>query len=75
MAFGPVMQLAVNQLCIELAPLERDTMHSFIRGGMQHHTVTRYMGRRTAPVLEDELEWFDRIREEKDSLIWGIWLI
>jgi RimJ/RimL family protein N-acetyltransferase len=76
MAFGSVMQMKVGELKIELAPLHKEAMKEFVTaGGMQHHSVTRYLGRRTAPVLEDEQDWFDRVREEKDSLIWGIWLI
>lgn len=76
MAFGPIMQLKIGELLIELAPLNGDVMREFVTdGGMQHHGVTRYMGRRTAPALEDELEWYERVRTEKDSLIWGIWLI
>lgn len=76
MAFGPVMQLHVDGLDIELAPLSRDVMGEFIAyGGMQHHSITRYLGRRTAPVLQDEEEWFDRVRAETDSLLWGIWVV
>lgn len=79
MAFGPIMRFAVGELTIELAPLTRESMGEFIDlahgGGMQRHTVTRYLGRRNAPVLEDEYEWFDKARQEKNSLIWGIWVV
>lgn len=79
MAFGPIMRFAVGELTIELAPLTRESMGEFIDlahgGGMQRHTVTRYLGRHNAPVLEDEYEWFDKARQEKDSLIWGIWVV
>ena len=73
MAFGPIMQMKVGELDIELAPLNRDVMGEFVSPGMQHFSVTRYLGRRTAPVLEDEHEWFDDVRARKDSLLWGIW--
>ncbi len=79
MAFGPIMRFTIGELRIELAPLTKEAMGEFINldhgGGMQSHTINRYMGRDSAPVLEDEERWFDRIREEKDSLIWGIWVI
>ena len=83
MAFGPIMRFAVERddeaLTIELAPLTKEAMAEFIDakhgGGMQRFTVGRYMGRGGAPVLEDEHEWYERVRQEKDSLIWGIWVI
>lgn len=79
MAFGPIMRFMVGDLTIELAPLTRESMGEFIDlahgGGMQRHSVTRYLGRHNAPVPEDEYEWFDKARQEKDSLIWGIWVV
>lgn len=79
MAFGPIMRFTVGELAIELAPLTRESMSEFVDiahgGGMQRHTVTRYLGRRNAPVLDDEHEWFDKARREEDTLIWGIWVV
>lgn len=79
MAFGPIMRFTVGDLDIELAPLTRDSMSEFVNldhgGGMQRHQVTRHLGRRQAPTVEDEHEWFDRARADKDTLIWGIWVI
>ncbi len=79
MAFGPIMQFKVGELDIELAPLTRDSMSEFVNldhgGGMQRHQVTRYLGRRQAPTVEDEHEWFDRTRATKDNLVWGIWVV
>ncbi|HMI09259.1 MAG TPA: GNAT family N-acetyltransferase [Candidatus Saccharimonadales bacterium] len=75
MAFGPIMQLQVGDLKVELAPLTKDNMPEFINPGMQQASVTRYLSRRSAPVLEDEQEWFERIREEKESLTWGIYVV
>ncbi|HMS93322.1 MAG TPA: GNAT family N-acetyltransferase [Candidatus Saccharibacteria bacterium] len=79
MAFGPIMRFKVNDLDIELAPLTRESMGEFINlshgGGMQRHSVTRYLGRHQAPTVEDEHEWFDRARAAKDTLVWGIWVI
>ena len=83
MAFGPIMRFTVEgktgSLHVELAPLTRESMSEFVDiahgGGMQRHTVTRYLGRRNAPVLEDEYEWFDKTRADSTSLCWGIWVV
>lgn len=79
MAFGPIMRFKVDELDIELAPLTRDSMSEFVNlthgGGMQRHQVTRYLGRRQAPTVDDEHEWFDKARADRTSLIWGIWVI
>ncbi len=79
MAFGPIMRFVVDELQVELAPLTRESMSEFVAydhgGGMQRHSVTRYLGRRLAPVLEDEHEWFDKVRADQSSVIWGIWVV
>ncbi len=79
MAFGPIMKVRTGELSFELAPLTRDSMCEFVNidhgGGMQRHSVTKYLGRNLAPVLEDEYEWFDRVRASKDDIVWGIWLV
>lgn len=79
MAFGPIMRFTVGELRIELAPLTRESMSEFVEhahgGGMQRNSVTRYLGRQSAPVLEDEYEWFDKVRADKTSLVWGIWVV
>ncbi len=79
MAFGPIMRLKVGELNIELAPLTRESMSEFVGhthgGGVQRHTVTRYLGMRLAPVLEDETEWFDKTRQDTKSIVWGIWIV
>ncbi len=78
MAFGPIMRFKVGDLTIELAPLIKEEMGQFVNlehgGGMQRHVVTRYLGRQTAPVLEDEYDWFEKVRASTD-IIWGIWLV
>jgi Acetyltransferases, including N-acetylases of ribosomal proteins len=79
MAFGPIMRLTIDGLRIELAPITKDVVGEFVNlehgGGMQQRSVTQYLGSTSAPVLEDELEWFDKARAAKDSLLWGIWVI
>lgn len=75
MAFGPIMRFSVGELQIELAPLTKEVMSEFINPGMQQASITRYLTRRAAPVLEDELEWFEKTRTSKDNLVWGIWIV
>lgn len=79
MSFGPIMQFKVGELRIELAPLTRESMSEFVslehEGGIQRHSVHRYLGMSAAPVLEDEQAWYDKVREAKTSLVWGIWVV
>jgi hypothetical protein len=64
-----------SSLTIELAPFTKDEAQSFIKdGGMQLHSVTRYMGVRQAFTAEDEEYWYDQIRKRTDGYTWGIWL-
>lgn len=74
MAFGPRMRLAVDDLIIELSPLTKESMGEFVEG-MQQVNVTKYLGRQFAPTLEDEHEWYDKVRADTTRLIWGIWVI
>lgn len=75
MAFGPIMRLAVGELDIELGPIAKSDMKAYVSPGMQLASITKYLERRSAPVLEDEEEWFDHIRQQKDALTWGIYLL
>lgn len=79
MAFGPIIRFSVGELNVELAPLTKEAMSEFVNlehgGGLQRRSVTRYMGMDSAPVAEDEQEWFEKTRTAKDTLIWGIWLV
>lgn len=74
MAFGPIMRLRAGEIEIELAPLARDDMPHFINPGMQEYEVTKYLTA-AAKVLEDEYDWYEKVRKDKTSLIWGIWVI
>lgn len=73
MAFGQIMRLKVGELDIELAPLSREVMAEFISPGLQQHSVTRYMLLSTAPVLEDEYEWYEKLRTSTTDIVWGIY--
>jgi RimJ/RimL family protein N-acetyltransferase len=75
MAFGPIMQLKVGDLTIELAPITKESLVEFVSPGFQQASVTRYLDRHNAPTVEDEVEWYDKARATKDSLVWGIWNI
>lgn len=76
--FGPIMRFKVEKsgLTIELAPLKRTDMPAFVEdGGMQSYEVLKFLGRTTAAVLEDEYEWFDKVRKDEGDLVWGIYVI
>jgi len=75
MSFGSIMRFKVGELSIELAPLSKETMGEFVSPGMQQFEVRKYTNSHNALVLEDELSWFDKVRTDKTSLTWGIWLI
>ena len=81
MSFGPIMRFTVPKsgLKVELAPLTSESVQENINyehsGGMQRHSVTRYLGMSTAPTAEDEQEWFDKVRKDPHKLVWGIWLL
>lgn len=74
MAFGSIMRVAVGELTIELAPLNRDVMGEFIRPGMQSGVITKYLETK-AKVLEDEYEWYEKVRTDDTSRTWGIWVV
>ena len=71
---GPIMQVTVSDaLTIRLAPFAREDMGAFIQnGGMQSHTVLRYLSG-IVQTLESEQEWYDKMRVDKTTLVWGIW--
>ena len=81
MSFGPIMRFTVPKsgLKIELAPLTSQSVQENINyehgDGMQRHSVTRYLGMKTAPTAEDEQQWFDKVRKDPNKLAWGIWLL
>src|SRR5690606_32084753 len=79
MAFGPIMKFTVNGLRIELAPLTKEAALEMVNiehgGGMQRHSIFRYLGRSTALVAEDETDWYERTRTKDSRIVWGIWLV
>lgn len=82
MGFGPQLEVKVPQkdgkkLVVLLAPHTKEAMPAFVQdGGMQHYSVARYLAsRRNVPVLEDELEWFEKTRASETSVVWGVWVI
>lgn len=75
MAFGPIMQFEVDGLHIELAPFTKDSMKEFVNPGMQQYSVLRYLGLSTANTVEDEEEWYDKMRKDDKRLVWGIWVV
>lgn len=79
MAFGSIMRFNVGELRIELAPLTKDSVAEFVSlehdGGLQRHSVSKFLGLAQAPTLEDEHDWYDKAHTDSTSLVWGIWLV
>lgn len=75
---GQPMQVRVNgSLTVKLAPFSKDDAQQLItngNGGMQLHSVTRYMSSRRAFTAEDERDWYDRIAADSKKWHWGIWI-
>lgn len=75
---GQPMRVRVSQsLTVDLAPFTKDQAQQLIAGdgGIQLHSVTRYMSTRQAFTAEDEASWYDTIRQRKDGITWGIWVM
>jgi RimJ/RimL family protein N-acetyltransferase len=75
MSFGSIMRFKVGELSIELAPFPKESLADFVSPGLQQEGVRKYLGRPSAPVLEDEFDWYEKVRLNKNSLVWGIWVI
>ena len=74
MAFGAIMNISDGGRTISLAPFTREESLEFISPGMQQLKVTKYLSRHTAPVQDDEYEWYDKVRKASDQIVWGIWI-
>lgn len=63
-------------LSVDLAPFTKDEAQLLIEnGGIQLHSITRYMSVRQAFTSEDEHAWYEHVRTRKDGYTWGIWVI
>ena len=72
---GQPMSVKIDsRLTIKLGPFTKDDMSRFIEnGGMQNHSITRYLGTHQALTIEDEHAWYDKVRADQASRVWGIW--
>ena len=72
---GQIMEMKTKDgLKIRLASFSKEDAQAFITdGGMQQRSVTRYVSSPSAPTIEDEHAWYDKIRDDKRSIVWGIW--
>mgnify|MGYP000960669615 CR=1 FL=1 len=75
MSFGPIMRFKVDELHIELSPLNKETVGEFVNPGMQQRSITQYIEMNFAPVFEDEIDWYEKTRTDRSCLVWGIWVI
>jgi RimJ/RimL family protein N-acetyltransferase len=75
MSFGSIMRFRVAELSIELAPLNKEVMAEFVSPGMQQFEVRKYTSSHNTPVLEDEASYYEKLRTNKNILVWGIWVV
>jgi RimJ/RimL family protein N-acetyltransferase len=74
MAFGPRIQVEEGEVKILLRPVAKEESPA-VAAGMQSREVTKYLATRFAFVIEDEHEWYEKMRTQTDSCMWGIeWL-
>ena len=75
--FGPIMRFRTRtELVVEMGPIARNDMPEFIKdGGLQSYEVLKFLGRRLAPVLDDEYHWYDSARTATDKIVWGYYLV
>lgn len=73
MAFGPIMRMNVDEFKIELAPFDRNEIAVLV-AGFQQASVTKFLSGYQAQTLESEQEWYDKILNDKESYVWGIWI-
>ncbi len=74
MSFGPIMRMNVNGLQIELAPITKEVLREFVSPGMQQHGILKFLST-GVKVHEDEEEWYESVRKDPKSIVWGIWVI
>lgn len=74
MAFGPRMQFAVGELTILMRPFYSEEAERFLIG-MQSLQVVETLGTYFGQTLEDEQEFLERIRENKDMVGWAICIV
>ncbi|MBC7565224.1 GNAT family N-acetyltransferase [Candidatus Saccharibacteria bacterium] len=75
MSFGPIMRFTVGDLQIELAAFSKDDLSEFINPGMNQVSINRYLARHNSHTIEDEQEWYEKVRKDTTSVTWGIWLV
>ena len=69
--FGPRLRVVVDGLGVTLVPIEKKDMDAVIplfSSLVVHQYTQRYAG----VVTEDEHEWWEKMRTDKQQIVWGI---
>lgn len=74
MSFGPRMRFTVGELLILMRPFRHDEAERFLVG-MQSLEVIGTLGLYTGQTLEDEQDFLQRLRENKDAIGWAICVV
>lgn len=71
MVFGPRMQFPVGEHGILMRPFQSEEAERFLMG-MQSQKVIETLGMYAGQTLEDEQDFLERLRTDKDALGWAI---
>ncbi len=71
---GPIMELTTKTgLNLRMGPISKDDLSSFVGPHAMHSLqASRYLGRIAAPSIEDEEEWYEKMRTDGSSMSWGL---
>ncbi len=73
--FGKKMTIRCRSGLITLKPFEKEEVaNKNVVAMFSDHEVTQYLHIATSPTIQDEEEWWEKIRTDKNGFIWGIYL-
>ncbi len=77
--FGHWMQIDGEKASLRMGPIRREDMSRYIAEeaswGMQSYEVTKYLGRTPgAPTEVGEQAWWERVSDDKEEVIWGVYV-
>lgn len=74
MSLGPIMKLKTDAgLQLEMAPFTREEVVLFANG-FSRLSVTQYLSHTQVQTAETEQAWYDGLINDKNRLVWGIWV-
>lgn len=69
------MMIECEHGIIQLKPFQKEELaHKKVVEMLSDNEVTQYLHMTSSPMIQDEEEWWEKIRNDKSSIIWGIYL-